>query len=142
MVRFQMRPAFWSVTLTRGKHWLGGSSYFDLSVKRCGAYCREALIWGPVIIWLNTVFMTKILTLLLHFSIWTDTVSKLEVETYTVSQVLDNFICSWLDFDNSNNFLLVSIELTDYNYIWIRNVPIGVSILKSHSTVVYKEDRK
>ena len=51
-------------------------------------------------------------------------------------------IINWLDFNNSNNFLWVSIELTNFNYISIRNISLGISALKSHYTAVYRENHK
>ena len=33
----------------------------------------------------------------------------------------------------------MSIELTDFSYILIKNVPLTKNILKLHDTVVYKE---
>ena len=56
-------------------------------------------------------------------------------------QVLDNFICSWLAFDNLHNFMWVSINLMAFNYVSIRNTSFGISVLKSDYTVVYMEDR-
>lgn len=53
-----------------------------------------------------------------------------------------NFIRSWLALDNSTNFLGVSINLMDFNYVSIRNASLGISVLKSHYTVVYGEDPK
>ena len=56
MVRFQIRPAFWSGALSRARHWFEGGTYFDLTVKQCGGYCMVMLVCDPTIIRGNKVF--------------------------------------------------------------------------------------
>lgn len=51
IVRFWISAAFWGLVLIRRRRLLGGSVYFDLSIKRCGAYFRPGTYMRKDYIW-------------------------------------------------------------------------------------------
>ena len=46
-----------------------------------------------------------------------------------------------LGFEHLNNFLLVFIKLTEFSFIWNINIPLGITILKSHYRGICKEEQ-
>lgn len=46
-----------------------------------------------------------------------------------------------LGFEHLNSFLLVFIKLTEFSFIWNRNITLGINILKSHCRGICKEEQ-